>query len=97
MKTKTITIRVEEEVKDQAEEILNNIGITVTTLFVACLKAVIREKRVPFSLVSSEYGRKEMILEKLEESLAVAENPEAKKYSHDEIFASLRSKYGYDV
>ena len=97
MSTKTITVRVEEEVKNQAETILNDIGITVTTLFNACLKAVVREKKVPFALVSSEYAFKEMINEKLEESLAIAANPNAMRYTHDEIFGPLREKYGYDV
>jgi len=93
--TKTITVRVEEEVKNQAEAILDDIGINVTTLFNACLKAVIREQRVPFNMVSKEYER--MVREKLEESLAIAADPTAKRYTHEEIFAPLRKKYGYEV
>ena len=93
VETKTITVRVDENVKSQAEAILDDIGITVTTLFNACLKAVVREKKVPFDLVSSEYARKEYIRGKLEESLAVASNPDIRKYTHEEIFAPLREKY----
>ena len=95
MPTKTITVRVEEEVKNQAEAILDDIGINVTTLFNACLKAVVREQRVPFDMVSKEYDR--MVREKLEASLAVAADPAAKRYSHEEIFGPLRKKYGYEV
>lgn len=97
MATKTITVRVDEDAKNKAEVILDDIGITVTALFNACLKAVVREKRVPFALVSSEYTLKEMIKEKLEESLAAAGDPDAKRYTHEEIFSPLREKYGYDV
>jgi len=93
--TKTITVRVEEEVKNQAEAILDDIGINVTTLFNACLKAVVREQRVPFDMVSKEYDR--MVREKLEKSLAVAADPTARRYSHEEIFAPLKKKYGYEV
>ena len=97
MTTKTITVRVDEEIKNQAEGILDDIGITVTTLFNACLKAVVREKKVPFALVSNEYALREMIKGKLEESIAAAADPDAKRYTHDEIFEHLREKYGYDV
>ena len=97
MSTKTVTVRVDENVKNQAELILDDIGINVTTLFNACLKAVIREKKVPFALVGSEYAMKEIIREKLEESLAVAADPNAKRYSHEELFKPLREKYGYEI
>ena len=92
MATKTITVRVDEDVKNQAEVILDDMGINVTTLFNACLKAVVREKKVPFALVSSEYALKEMIHEKLSESLAAAADPKVKRYTHEEIFAPLRRK-----
>ena len=95
MSTKSITVRVDEETKSSAEAILDDIGINITTLFNACLKAVVREKRVPFALVSREYNH--AIKEKLEESLAVAADPSAKRYTHDEIFAPLREKFGYEV
>jgi len=95
--TKTITVRVEEEVKRQAEVILDDIGINITSLFNACLKALVREQKVPFALVSNEYILKETIREKLEESQAIAADPNAKRYTHEEIFNPLRGKYGYDI
>jgi addiction module RelB/DinJ family antitoxin len=63
MATKTITVRVDEDVKNQAEIILDDIGLTVTTLFNACLKAVVREKKVPFALVSHGYSYKSAMKE----------------------------------
>jgi len=95
--TKTITVRVDEDTKREAEIILDDIGLNVTTLFNACLKAVVREKRVPFSLVSSDYEINKMIRSKLEESLIVAEDTSAKRYTHEEIFGPLRKKYGYEL
>ncbi len=97
MATKTITVRVDEDVKNQAEVILDDIGLTVTSLFNACLKALVREKKVPFALVSTEYEMQKMIRQKLEESQAAAADPSAKRYTHEEVFAPLRKKYGYDV
>jgi len=95
--TKTITVRVDEDTKQQAELILEDIGLNVTGLFNACLKAVVREKRVPFALVSNEYEFQQMVRTKLAESEVMANDPTAKRYTHDEIFASLREKYGYEV
>jgi len=93
----TITVRVDDDVKRDAEIILDDIGINVTTLFNACLKALVREKKVPFELASSEYALKKLINNRLEESLAVASDPDAKRYSHEEIFNPLREKYGYEA
>jgi len=95
--TKTVTVRVDEDTKREAEAILEDIGLNMTMLLNACLKAVVREKRVPFALVSSEYELKQMIRAKLKESEAVAKDPTAKRYSHEEIFAPLRKQYGYEL
>jgi len=95
--TKTVTIRVDEDTKREAEAILEDIGLNMTMLLNACLKAVVREKRVPFALVSSEYEHKQMIRAKLKESETVANDPIAKRYTHEEIFAPLRKQYGYEL
>ncbi|MCL2153989.1 MAG: type II toxin-antitoxin system RelB/DinJ family antitoxin [Oscillospiraceae bacterium] len=97
MATKTVTVRVDEETKREAEAILADIGLNMTMLLNACLKAVVREKRVPFALVSSEYEHKQMIRAKLKESEAVANDPTAKRYTHEEIFVPLRKQYGYEL
>ena len=94
-RTGTITVRVDEAIKTQAEIILDDIGINVTTLFNSCLKALVRERRVPFSMEDGSRAR--MIHEKLEESLAATSDPTAPRYSHEEIFAPLRKQFGYDV
>ena len=93
----TITVRVDDSIKAQAETILDDIGINVTTLFNACLKALVREQKVPFELASTEYSLKKAIRKKLEESKAAASDPADKRYTHEEIFAPLREKYGYDI
>jgi len=95
MSTKTITVRVDENTKAQADTILDEIGINITTLFNACLKALVREKRVPFALVGNSYDITTRA--KLEESLTAAADPNSKRYTHDEIFAPIREKFNYDV
>ena len=93
----TITVRVDDSVKEQADVILNDIGINITTLFNACLKALLREQRIPFELVSTEYLHRKSIREKLEKSQTIAADPNARRYSHDEVFQPLRDKYKYEI
>ena len=59
------------------------------------MKALVRETGIPLDLTHKEYDG--TIREKLEESLAVAKDPDAKRYTHEEIFAPLRKKFGYDI
>jgi DNA-damage-inducible protein J len=93
----TITVRVDDDTKKQAEVILDDIGINLTTLFNACLKALVREQRVPFELASAEYVQRKMIRKKLEESQVVASDPTVKRYTHDEIFKPLRERLDYGI
>jgi addiction module RelB/DinJ family antitoxin len=98
IETKTITVRVNGEAKEQAEAILEDIGMTFTGFINACVKAVVRERRIPFDMVSTEeYELQQVIRAKLEESESVASDKNALRYTHEDIFAPLRRKYGYDV
>jgi len=56
---------------------------------------LVREPRVPFSM--EDGSRTRLVREKLEESLAVAADEAAPRYTHEEIFAPLREKYGYRI
>jgi addiction module RelB/DinJ family antitoxin len=71
MASKTITVRVDADVKEQAEVILDDIGLSMTTLFNTCLKALVRERKVPFALVSNgEHELPETVKEKLDDDQA---------------------------
>ena len=45
-----VSVRVDEDIKVQAEELFNDIGLTMTTAFNLFLRAAIREQRIPFEL-----------------------------------------------
>jgi len=95
--SKAITVRVDDDIKEQAEIMLEDIGINMTTFFVSSLKALIRERKIPFEMVTTQYLTDKMILNKLKEAEKEADNPKTKWLSHDEVFGSLREKYGYEV
>jgi len=45
-----INIRMDEELKKQAEYLFNEFGMNMTTAFTIFVKAVVREKRIPFEI-----------------------------------------------
>ena len=97
METKAITVRVERNVKEQAERMLDDMGINMTTYIVSSLKALVREKKIPFELVTTQYLADRIILEKLAEAEKEASDPNTAWLSHDEVFAKIREKHGYEV
>jgi DNA-damage-inducible protein J len=84
--SKAITIRVDGTVKKQAEEMLAEIGLNMTTYITSRLKALIREKKVPFELATVQSAN-EAYLEKLRESIAEAERGEVVMYTKEQMRA----------
>jgi DNA-damage-inducible protein J len=84
--SKAITVRIDENVKQQAEDMLNEIGLNMTTYITSSLRALVREKKVPFELTTKQQTNAEY-LAKLDESIAQAERGEVVKYSMDELKA----------
>lgn len=47
-----ITVRLEKTVKQEAERICSEIGISMSSAIIIYLKKVAREKRIPFELTA---------------------------------------------
>ena len=50
MATTNLNIRIEKTIKDQAEEIFNELGLNMTTAINMFLRTAIREHGIPFEL-----------------------------------------------
>ena len=50
MATTNLNIRTDKDIKDQAEEIFNELGLNMTTAVNMFLKTAIREHGIPFEL-----------------------------------------------
>lgn len=50
----TVNIRIDEELKKQAESLFSEFGMNMTTAFTIFAKAVVRERRIPFEITASE-------------------------------------------
>jgi DNA-damage-inducible protein J len=54
MALKTVNIRIDEELKKQAETLFSDFGMNMTTAFTIFVKAVVRERKIPFEITASE-------------------------------------------
>ena len=50
MATTNITMRMDEELKSQLQELVSNLGMDMTTFFTVTAKQAVREQRVPFDI-----------------------------------------------
>lgn len=61
MATTSMTIRIDEDLKNQFEELVNDLGLNLTSAVTAFAKQAVREQQIPFKLsknVPNEETRK---------------------------------------
>ena len=51
---KSVAIRIDDELKRQAELTLDEIGLNMTTYVISSLKALVREQCVPFEMTTKQ-------------------------------------------
>ena len=84
----TLNIRVDENLKKQANELFEKLGLNMTTAINIFLKQVIRTNGIPFELVI-ETPNAETIAA-MEESRRIAPDPDVKRFTNvDDLMASL--------
>ena len=54
MKFINVTVRVDENVKKQNEQILNELGMNISTAVNIFMRAVARQRRIPFEITLAE-------------------------------------------
>ena len=88
--SKSIAIRVDDELKEQAETMLDEIGLNMTTYVISSLKALVREQKVPFELTARSRWSDPESLAALEECKQMKNNPNTKKFKNmEELIADL--------
>lgn len=78
MPTTNLNIRTEKVVKDQAESIFNELGLTMTTAINLFLRTTIRENGIPFVLKLDEPN--EITAKAIEEGRRIAADNSIKGY-----------------
>lgn len=55
MATTSITIRMDENLKKQAELLFDDMGLNMTTAFTIFTKAVVRQGKIPFEISADQF------------------------------------------
>lgn len=88
MATTNLNIRMDKDVKDQAEQIFSALGLNMTTAINIFLKTSIREKGIPFALKLDVPN--EVTAAAIEEGRRIAADSSVKGYSNiDDLKAAL--------
>lgn len=79
-----INLRVDDEVKRNAERTLDDIGLSMSTAINIFLKTVVRENRIPFELSADPFYSKENMTE-LERRVEAVRSGESTLQEHELI------------
>jgi DNA-damage-inducible protein J len=55
MATTSVTIRMDENLKKQAETLFDEMGLNMTTAFTMFTKAVVRQQKIPFEISADPF------------------------------------------
>lgn len=90
MATTNITIRMDEELKKQAESLFAELGLNMTTAFTVFAKQAVREQKIPFT-ISREIPNKQT-LEAFAEGEKMLNDPNAQRFtSVEDLFEELNN------
>ena len=88
--TTNISIRMDPELKKQADALFNALGMNLSTAFNICVRQSLREGGIPFE-IKLENPNKETIAAMIEAE-RIAKDPAVKGYSDlDELFKDLKA------
>ena len=89
MATTNVSIRMDTELKSQADELFAELGMNLSTAFNIFVRQSLREGGIPFE-IRTDRPNKETIAAMLEAE-SIAKDPNVKGYTDlDEMFADLK-------
>ena len=91
MATVNMSIRMDTELKKQAEAMLSDMGLNMTTALNIFLRQVVRQGKIPFE-IATDIPNNETLAAMKEMDDMISGKIHAKKYSNtDELFRDLNS------
>ncbi|MDO5551913.1 MAG: type II toxin-antitoxin system RelB/DinJ family antitoxin [Lachnospiraceae bacterium] len=84
MATTSITIRMDENLKKQAELLFEDMGLNMTTAITMFAKAVVRQNKIPFEIAADPFYS-ESNMKVLEQRIANIESGKSIPKEHDLI------------
>ena len=93
MSTARISINIDEKVKKDAQAVLSELGLDMTTAVDTFLRALIREQGIPFIIRTEKAMREDQyrryVSRELEAAKAQAADPNTQWLSHDDVMQKL--------
>ena len=87
--TATISVRLDDDLKTQADELFNDLGLTMSAALTMFVKQAVREQAIPFTVSRRPNAT---TLAAIAEAKAIARDTSVKGYaSVDELIAELNS------
>lgn len=88
--TTNISIRMDADLKAQADALFGELGMNITTAFNIFVRQALREGRIPFEISLNQPNRE--TLAALMEAERIAKDPNIKGYTDlDELFDDLKA------
>ena len=82
-----VSIRMDDELKRELDNIAEALGMNLTTLFMIYAKKVARDRAIPFSLNAPDPFYSESNMKRLEESIEQAKNGKVRTLTLEEFDA----------
>ena len=90
-KTTNLSIRIDKELKEQAEQLFSELGMNMTTAFNIFVRQAVRQRKIPFE-ISLNVPNAETIAA-IEEANKLSRDPNAKRYSSfEELVAEVQNE-----
>ncbi len=89
--TTNLSIRMDKDLKEQAEQLFSELGMNMTTAFNIFVRQAVRQRKIPFE-ISLNVPNAETIAA-LEEANKISRDPNAKRYSSfEELVAEVQNE-----
>lgn len=89
--TTNLSIRMDKELKEQAEQLFSELGMNMTTAFNIFVRQAVRQRRIPFE-ISLNVPNAETIAA-MEEANKINRDPNAKRYSSfEELLSEVQTE-----
>jgi DNA-damage-inducible protein J len=91
MATVQTQIRIDEDVKQEATELLNGLGLNLSDAVNMYLRQIILQRKIPFEIKYPEY--KDEVIAAMEEARQTSHDPSVKRYnSFEEALEDLEDE-----
>ena len=101
VKSTNLNIRIDKEVKSQAESLLSEMGMSLSTAVNIFIRQLIRDGSIPFIISVDKNNAGTYNLQHIRQKLAEAEiqfnDPVVKRLDVDEVMGKYQEKYRYEL